>query len=305
MLRYLDEVVRQGSIRKAAAHLNVAASSVNRQILGLEEEIGVPLFDRLPNRLRMTSAGEMVIAHVRRTLHDLDRTQSYVDDLRGARRGELVVATMGGLGSELLARALIEYRERRPWVNLVLHRMPREQLLAAVRDGDVHLGFAYGVKGEPGFRSLVALDCPIGAVMAPDNALAGHSHLKLADLAPEHLILPSSTMALHQVLAPALTRCGFSAPPAMEASDVEVMRRLAMLNGNIALLNRLQIEAELQRGELAFVPLSDGDIPASTLQLVESARATTPVLSALFAEAIGRIIEELYVEPPGPTCSED
>ena len=83
MLRYLDEVARAGSIRKAAARLNIAASSINRQILALEEEAGVPLFERLPNRLRMTAAGEAVLAHVRRTLADLDRTLGHLQDLRG------------------------------------------------------------------------------------------------------------------------------------------------------------------------------------------------------------------------------
>ncbi|QJX02476.1 LysR family transcriptional regulator [Alcanivorax sp. IO_7] len=47
-LRYFEGVVREGSVRKAAERLHVAASAVNRQILQLEEELGVPLFERLP-----------------------------------------------------------------------------------------------------------------------------------------------------------------------------------------------------------------------------------------------------------------
>ena len=54
VLRYLDEVVRRGSIRKAAEHLHVAPTAVNRQILDLEAELGAPLFDRIHNRLRLT-----------------------------------------------------------------------------------------------------------------------------------------------------------------------------------------------------------------------------------------------------------
>lgn len=74
MLRYLDEVARCGSIRRAASRLNVSASSINRQLVAPEAEAGVPLFDRLPNRLRMTAAGEVLIAHVRCTLADHDGT---------------------------------------------------------------------------------------------------------------------------------------------------------------------------------------------------------------------------------------
>ena len=70
LLRYLDEVARLGSIRKAASRLNVASSAINRQILALENEIGAPIFERMPRRLRLTSTGEVLIAHVRETLRD-------------------------------------------------------------------------------------------------------------------------------------------------------------------------------------------------------------------------------------------
>src|SRR5687768_8646043 len=52
LLKYLDEVARLGSIRKASARLNVASSAINRQILALENELGAPIFERMPRRLR-------------------------------------------------------------------------------------------------------------------------------------------------------------------------------------------------------------------------------------------------------------
>jgi DNA-binding transcriptional LysR family regulator len=58
ILKYLDEVVRTDSIRGAAEKLNVAASAVNRQILVLEEDLGTPVFQRLPKGLRLTAAGK-------------------------------------------------------------------------------------------------------------------------------------------------------------------------------------------------------------------------------------------------------
>ena len=68
VLRYLDEVARLGSIRKAARTLNVAASAINRHIIELEEEVGSPIFERLPRGLRLTASGVLLIAHIRDTL---------------------------------------------------------------------------------------------------------------------------------------------------------------------------------------------------------------------------------------------
>src|SRR5271155_4091774 len=94
LLRYLDEVARTGSIRQAARRLNVAASSINRQIILLEATIGTPLFERLRGRLRLTAPGEMLIAHVRETLKDHARVMAQIEDLKGMRRGQVTVGTM-------------------------------------------------------------------------------------------------------------------------------------------------------------------------------------------------------------------
>jgi Transcriptional regulator len=59
IMRYVDEVARTGSIRKAADQLSVTASAVNRRIMDLEDELGTPIFERRPRGVRLTAAGEV------------------------------------------------------------------------------------------------------------------------------------------------------------------------------------------------------------------------------------------------------
>lgn len=56
-LRYFAVVARSGSIRRASEELNVAASAVSRQVQKIEYELGLPLFERMPDGLRLTEAG--------------------------------------------------------------------------------------------------------------------------------------------------------------------------------------------------------------------------------------------------------
>jgi DNA-binding transcriptional LysR family regulator len=60
-LRYFMVVGRTGSIHKAADELNVSASAIDRQILNAEAELGMPLFERLPGRLRLSLRGELMM----------------------------------------------------------------------------------------------------------------------------------------------------------------------------------------------------------------------------------------------------
>jgi len=114
MLRYLDEIARAGSIRQASLRLNVAASAINRQLIALEEELGSPLFERLPRGLRLTAMGEVVLAHVRETLSSYELATDRIAQLKGLLRGKIVIGTMSGLAAGLLADAILAFREKHP-----------------------------------------------------------------------------------------------------------------------------------------------------------------------------------------------
>ena len=60
--RYFRVVAGAGSIRRASEELNVSASAIDRQLLRAEEELQTPLFERLPTGLRLTAAGELLMA---------------------------------------------------------------------------------------------------------------------------------------------------------------------------------------------------------------------------------------------------
>ncbi len=70
LLTYFDAIVRHGSIRKAAEAVHVAPSAINRHLLDLEAQLGLPLFERLQRGLRPTAARESLARHVRGTQRD-------------------------------------------------------------------------------------------------------------------------------------------------------------------------------------------------------------------------------------------
>ena len=114
ILDYVDEVARAGSIRKAAEQLNVTASAVNRRITDLEEELGAPLFERLPRGVRLTAAGELFVHYLRKQHGEVERMKSQIEDLKGLRRGTVRLACSQALALDFLPRAIAEFRKRTP-----------------------------------------------------------------------------------------------------------------------------------------------------------------------------------------------
>ena len=69
-IRFIDAVARAGSIRRAADELAITSTALNRRILSLEEELGSPIFERMARGVRLNTAGEIFIHHIRNQLSD-------------------------------------------------------------------------------------------------------------------------------------------------------------------------------------------------------------------------------------------
>lgn len=292
LLTYLDEVVRQGSIRKAADKLNVSASAISRQILALEEQMGVPLFDRTARRITPTAAGELLIRHVRETLRDMARTQSLIEELKGLRRGSVSVALMSGLAANILPRAIVEFRELNPRVELRPRLMTTgEQILDAVESGGVDLGLGFDFARRPTIRVVYSAIGRLGAVMNPQHPLAEESMLRIADCAAFPLALADETTAIRPHILQAFEQLNLEYKAEAETNSIEFMRHMAMIGNSITFLTPFDIEAERRAGRLVYVPVHEFSRHTQRLMLVENQRNPN-ALASLFAEKLKALITE-------------
>jgi DNA-binding transcriptional LysR family regulator len=292
MLRYLDEVARSGSIRKAAARLNVASSAVNRQILALEQELGTPLFHRLPRKLLPTAAGEVLLDHVRRTLRGMERVEAEIGELRGLRRGEVSIAVMSGLAGNLVALALPRFRQDHPRVALRISLLSGPEILAAVLEGDADLGLGFDLPGEPRLRAVPLAAAALGAVMSPYHPLAARDSLRLGDCIGYPLVIADRSMAIRPYLDAAFARAGLVPEAALETNSIEVMRRAAAQDRNITFLTPFDILIERRTRELLYLPIAGMEGHRQQLLLLTRAKGASTIaarmeegLKAFFAEA--------------------
>ena len=282
LITYLDEVARAGSIRKAAARLNVAASAINRQILTLETDLGTPLFQRLPRKLVLTAAGELLIRHVRETIRDFERTRSKIEELKGLRRGEISIALMSGLAGNLVPRALVQFRRNHPRVKLELMLLPTgDAILQAVAAGEADLGFGFDFPAFPSIRILATSVGRLDAVMAPDHPLADRALLRLSDCVTYPLIIAHKSMVIRPYLDAAFGKALLDLEPAVETNSIEVMRQAAMLDRGITFLTPFDIEFERQAGRLISVALRDFQHQTQRLMLVGHDRGSSAMASLL------------------------
>ncbi|MDG0793806.1 LysR family transcriptional regulator [Cohnella ginsengisoli] len=98
-LRYFAEVARLQSFSKAAETLHISQPSLSRAIKGMEDELGVVLFDRTTRYLRLTDDGEIVLRHAAAALSMSRDLLSTLNEGRELQRGELLLGLPPVIGA--------------------------------------------------------------------------------------------------------------------------------------------------------------------------------------------------------------
>jgi len=295
LLIYLDEVVRCGSIRAASRKLNVASSAINRQILALEQDLGTPIFERLPRRLRLTAVGELLIDHVRNTLRGQQQMNIRIADLTGLRWGQVTVATVGTVAAEILPTVIQTFR--RDYAKCTIDVRMVGDVLSHIQGDDVDVGIGFDLAAPPGIRTVFDIPVTLGAVMAPGHALATRSHLSLAACVGFPLILPSPAMSMRPILDRAFQNFGDSVQATVITNSVELMKQSVTRDQGIAFLTEMNVHDERARGELVFVPLTESQVEPLHLRAIVKSRHQMNLMAEPFLRAFERHAQAMLRKP--------
>ncbi len=281
-MRYFLAAAESGSIRAASRDLNVASSAVNRQILSLEEALGLQLFDRVGRRLRLSQAGELLLAHIRRTYSDFDGTVAELDALKGLRRGSVSLACVESVAEKLLPAVIASFRKKYPGIHVNVAVTASDEAARQVEAAEADVGFTF----DPPRRSALAVafqhDLVIGALMAPEHPLAKEKALCLQDCLRYPVALPSEGLSLRSRIDVVLARIPGATKTYVEANSLRLMRALARHDLVIGFQTRIGCEDDIASGDLIFKPLTDEPLQADRLCVVTSSLRALALAPGMF-----------------------
>jgi len=262
---YFDMIRRAGSIREASRRLNVAASAVSRQLLYLESEIGSPLFERLPDGMKLTPAGEVMAQHAITVIHDTERASYEFDNLRGIRRGKVTLVTVEGVNSDFLPTVIGRVLEAFPGIEIQASTAGSNEIPPVILAGDADIGVAFSLPWNAEIQQRAVGLFRIGAVVRPDHPLARERRITFAACAKYPLILSSAKLSIHGLMEPLLRRHKTPIRKVVQASSIELMKSLAAKGLGIAFQTRIGLEAEIRDGLLVHLPLQEPEPVVSEL----------------------------------------
>ncbi|MTH97144.1 LysR family transcriptional regulator [Roseibium sp. RKSG952] len=281
-MRYFAMVAELGSIRAASRELNVASSAVNRQVLWLEEALGMQLFERVGRKLRLSQAGEVLLAHVRRTYSDFDATIAELDALKGLRRGSVTVATVESVSEQLLPTIISGFRKAFPGIHVRIIVTSSQETARLVEGGEADVGFTFDPPQTSALTVAFHHDLAIGALMAPDHPLVQEESLTLADCMKFPVAFPAEGLSLRTRLDSVRAGIAGATKTYVEANSLRLMRALARSDTVIGFQTRIGSEEDLLLGKLVFRPLADEPLQNDRLCVVTSSLRALALAPGMF-----------------------
>lgn len=172
-LRAFEAAGRALSFTAAARQLRVAQSAISRHVIGLEDLLGVALFERRPQSLVLTEAGRKLLASVTQSYDRLDRTIDEIMATRGDRVRTLVLRLPPTFAARLAVPALSAFRALRPDLTLEIDTRPIDQATDRAADVAIVYGEVDSQEGPvtPLWQVRLTLLCHPTLAPAPDVPL--------------------------------------------------------------------------------------------------------------------------------------
>jgi DNA-binding transcriptional LysR family regulator len=266
LLNTFDVVSSMMSFNGAAKVLHCTQSTVSAQIRSLEDDLGMPLFERLGRCIALTPAGEELRRHVRRLLDYEHGIRASLKDV-GVTAGLISLRVPQSVADLHLPTLFRRFCSKYPRVGFDVSDCGFSQLPNELRTGEIDAGFLYSMTMDWGdLCSTVVLDEPLAYVASPTSCLAARADLGIHDLAGQTLLVAKHDCAYRMKLQQELTEEHVETAAVIELNSVHATVNCLRTGTGVALLPERAVTHELATGEL--VKLRWRDSPMASLYFI-------------------------------------
>jgi len=225
-LKYFIKAAELQNFTNAAEALFITQSTLSQQIKQLEGELGLPLFDRIAKRVRLTEAGTAFLPYAKKTVQDSEDGRAMLHDLMDLKTGILTIGATYGL-TELLTNAVSDFSHQYPQVKLIISFGTTQELLQQLDLGKLDLMLSFysqhaddQIITEPLFSSRLSL------ITHTKHPIASKDSVSLKELISLPLIFPSNGFSIRHQLDAILQKEDLHPDLSMEVNDIHMLLQL-------------------------------------------------------------------------------
>ncbi|OYO13951.1 LysR family transcriptional regulator [Enemella evansiae] len=287
-LLLLLDIAETGSITAGAERSAITVSAASQRVSRLERQAGQPLLVRLPRGVKLTEAGELLVARAAAVRRELREADAELAALRSLETGTVRLGSFPTASASLLSDALVTLRRERPGITVQVRSALRTELLSMLRSGELDLALMWSYEWTDAADWVV----PVRRLMTDNTVLLvpdswHRSRFRLAELADQHWIVRGDDHPSVEALLRSCQRAGFTPEIAYRAHDYQEVAAMVAAGIGIAMTPSLAVERVAH--DLRTLPLPAADqVPARSIELLAPSRRELAPAAALLAEHLAR-----------------
>lgn len=284
-------VARQLSFAGAARALHLSQPSVSLQVAALERELGAQLFERTTRRVRLTAAGEALLARAETLLRDHAEARRAVVAADGQIAGHLAIASSLTIGAYVLPAALAQLAAAHPGLQVRVTIENTEQVVRSLFEGRVGVGFVEGGLTAPGVLLHPLREDELVVIVPAGHRFARLREVPLQELVREPFVLREEGSGTRHVAEEHLRAAGVD-PAGLrvvaELSGIDAIKASVAAGLGVSIVSRSALTGAEGAGGLAGLRIEGLRL---TRELAAATLRTTPLLPA-----VRRLLDLLAVD---------
>jgi DNA-binding transcriptional LysR family regulator len=278
-------VVQTGSFQRAAAKCGVTQSTISRQIQGLEDCLGMPLFHR-GSQNKLTVAGDRLLPKARRIFSEWEDALGAINALKNGQQTELCVAAIHSVCAHYLPPVLQKFCQHYPNIQLRVTSLGSDRSLKVLRDGLVDIAIVMdnpSLTYQPETVIDKLYDEPIKVLMAANHPLAQHIVVPWHELAQFPHVVFKDGYGMQRLVQEQFKKLGLELNAVIELNTLDAFRGVIRQGEMVSLLPQgalveSQSDPSLAVRDLAFVMDGLESCPALLMRQVVMVTTTDRLL---------------------------
>lgn len=256
-LRYFQTVARLEHMTRAAEELGIAQPALSHTIARLEEELGVPLFDRVGRNIRLNHFGRAYLQRVERIFEELVRGKRELNDLAEGRQGEIELGM--NVATHLLPDVLSAFLKDHPTIHFQLSQHEGKtvaDIALQLTKGTCDVYISSPALQQPGVTSVTLLTEDIWLAVPSTHPFAERSHVHLQEVANEAFISMKPGHSLRALTDNFCQQMGFRPKILFETDEPLTIRGLVKAGQGIAFVPAITWQGAVSSA-VSHVPISE------------------------------------------------
>jgi len=255
-LRYFVESAEQLNFTKAAKTLFISQSTLSQQIQQLENELGIPLFERVGKRIFLSEEGKAFLPYAKQTVFDAKQGQLMIKDMVGLKHDILRIGITWG-DTCALVPAMTKYNRQYPDVRFSIYYREAHQLLEMLHEHEIDLALSFNLLIEdPTIDEQIIFDSQLCAIVPTNHPLTRCKTVSPKQLTNYNLAVPMQGMNARRLYDEYIRDNDFDVQTQIEINDVYALLHLLRTGRWVGILADTVIYSEER---LKAIPLENGN----------------------------------------------